>query len=319
MFSQAPSLRLVSGGQQPAREQPRHPELELLDERTGFLGMGRSLTFPFPQWRDNDAYRTVFFDEGEGHPVVFVHGLGANATHFERVAVPLARRYRTVGLDLVGCGWSLKPRVRYTVDLLRDHLLSFLDRRGIERATLVGHSLGGAVCLAAGLRRPSRVDGVVLLCAAGVARLPAYMRLAAPVMLRRQLLYPFFRFGHSFILDNVFVDHENDNEHVRWFRRSALRDAPGYPNLDDFVRVCETLCPDVARRDYSPRFRSLPFPVLGVWGDSDRLTSVGPVLMNLGRIPRVRTVVVRRCGHMPMVERPEETLFHLERFLDNPP
>jgi pyruvate dehydrogenase E2 component (dihydrolipoamide acetyltransferase) len=281
--------------------------------------MGRSFTFPFPQWRDNDVHRTVFFDEGEGHPVVFIHGLGANFTHYERVVEPLARHYRVAGLDLVGCGWSLKPDVRYTIDLLKDHLLSFLDRRGIKRATLVGHSLGGAVCLAAALQRPGLVDGIVLICAAGVARLPGYMRAAAPLMLRRRLLYPFLRFGFDFILDNVFVDSEADNEHVRWFRRSALRDAPGYPNLHDFARVCETLCPDVARRDYSPHFPSLPTPVLAIWGDHDRLTSLGPVLMNLGKIPRVRTVVVPRAGHMPMVERPEETRFHIERFLESPP
>jgi pimeloyl-ACP methyl ester carboxylesterase len=313
MVTRAANLRLVS--KIPA---PLQPEIEPLDESV-FLGMGRSLSFPFPQWRDTDRYRTVFFDEGEGHAVVFVHGLGANFTHFEHVAAPLARDFRVVGIDLVGCGWSRKPDVRYSIDLLRDHLLSFLDRRGIGRATLVGHSLGGAVCLAAALARPGLADGIVLICAAGVARLPRYMRTAAPFMLRRQVLYPFLSLGFNFILKNVFVDNERDNEYVRWFHRSALRDAPGNPNLRDFARVCETLCPDVARRDYSPRFPTLPAPVLGIWGDHDKLTSIGPVLMNLGRIPRVRTVVIPRAGHMPMVERPEETLFHLERFLESPP
>jgi len=316
MFSRAPSLRLVDPAAAP---QPAPAGLELLDESAGYLGLGRSLSFPFPQWRDADEHRTVFFDEGEGRTIVFVHGLGANATHFERVAVPLARDHRVIGIDLVGCGWTLKPRVDYSIDLLCDHLLAFLDRRGVDRATLVGHSLGGAVCLEAATRQPGRVDGLVLICAAGVARLPAVMRAAAPVMLRRQLLYPFLRLGFDWILSHVFVDDEEQNEHVRWFRRSALRDAPGFPNLHDFARVCETLCPDVARRDYSPRFSKLPMPVLALWGDHDQLTSLGPVLMNLGRIPRVRTIVVPRCGHMPMVERPDETLFQLERFLDSPP
>ena len=154
-----------------ARRAPREapPAPEPLDQ-SEFLGMGRSLTFPFPQWRDHDEYRTVFFDEGWGRTLVFVHGVGGNATHFEFVARSLARHHRVVGLDLVGQGWSSKPRnARYTIDLLSDHLLDFLDRRGIERATLVGHSLGGAVCLDAALRRPGLVDGLVLMCAAGVA------------------------------------------------------------------------------------------------------------------------------------------------------
>jgi pimeloyl-ACP methyl ester carboxylesterase len=250
---------------------------------------------------------------------VLVHGLGANATHFEHVATGLVSRYRVVGLDLVGCGWSLKPEVPYTVDLLRDHLIAFLERRGIRRATLVGHSMGGAVVLATALARPRLVDSLVLMCGAGVAPLPRYMQVAAPLALRQSLLYPFLRYGNDFILDHVFVDTAEQNPYVRWFRDSAQRDAPGFPNLDDFVRVCTTLCADLAQRDYSPQFPTLRVPVLGLWGDHDKLTALTSVLRHLGRIPRIRTVVLPRTGHMPMVERPAETLFHLERFLQSPP
>lgn len=307
----------------PATEVPtplRPPvEAELLDETCGCLGIGRSLTFPFPQWRARDAYRTVYFDEGEGRTLVFLHGLGGNATHFEHVVRPMADRYRVVGIDLVGCGWSMKPEVTYTVDLLCDHLLSFLDQRGIRRATLVGHSLGGAVCMAAALRRPAAVEGIALLCAAGMAPLPRWMRSCASIFLRRQLLYPFLALGADFILNNVFVDREQDNEYVRWFRASSLRDVPGYPNLKDFARVSESLCRDVVRRDFSDRFPTLRMPVLALWGDHDKLTSLSSVLRRLDALPRVRTVVLQRCGHLPMVERPKETVFHLERLLNDPP
>lgn len=293
--------------------------VEPLDEGNGFLGMGRSHTFPFRQWRDDDEFRTVFFDEGHGHPIVFVHGLGGNATHFEFLLGDLLRDYRVVGLDLVGCGWSCKPERTYTVSLLRDHLLSFLERRGIERATLVGHSLGGAVCLAAALERPGQFESLALLCAAGVAPLPKWMRAAAPLFLRRHVLLPTLGLGADFIVKNVFVDSAEQNPHVRWFRDSAMRDDPGYPNLRAFARVCETLCRDVVAGDFSERLTSLHLPVLGIWGDTDKLTCRSGVLRNLSRIRQVRTVVLRRCGHMPMIERPQETLFHLRRLLECPP
>lgn len=292
---------------------------EVLDVSRRFLGLGRSLTFPWTQWQDDDEYRTVFFDEGQGRTIVFVHGLGANATHWEHLAVPLVDRYRVVGLDLVGCGWTRKPDVPYGVELLRDHLIRFIERRGIRHAVLVGHSMGGAICLAAALKRPDLVEGLALVSAAGVGPLPGWMRWCGPWALRKEILLPFMVLGNRFILRNVFVSRPKENRYVKWFYESALRDAPGMPNLLDFARVSETLCRDLLDRDYSDRFHQIPVPVLALWGDADRLTYVSSVLRSLGGFRRLRTVVLRRCGHMPMVELPEETLFHIERFLNTPP
>jgi len=311
-------VELPSTPAPPLRRTPR-PGITKLDESRGFLGLGRSLTFPWPQWQDDDEYRTVFFDEGVGQAIVLVHGLGANATHWEHLAVPLSASHRVVGLDLVGCGWTRKPDGPYTVDLLRDHLIGFLKRRGIRRAVLVGHSLGGAVCLATALKRPDLVESLVLISAAGVGPLPGWMRLAGPSVLRRGFLFPFLALGAKFILKNVFVTSPDRNRYVRWFHQSALRDGPGMPNLWDFARVSESLCRDLLRRDYSDRFRQIHLPVLALWGDSDRLTYVSTVLRSLGGFPRLRTIVLKSCGHMPMVEYPEETLEHMERFLGSPP
>lgn len=303
---------------EPAPLQPEH-DAELLDESRGMLGMGRSLTFPFRQWRARDEYRTVYFDEGQGHPIVFVHGLGANATHFEFVARDMVRHHRVAGLDLVGCGWSRKPERPYTINLLRDHLLDFLDRRGIGHATLVGHSLGGAVCIAAALARPGQFHSLALLCAAGVAPLPGWMRAAAPVFLRPKVLLPTLALGCRFIVNNVFVDGPKENPHVRWFHRSAMRDELTVPNLRDFVRVCETLCQDVVDNDFASRLSSLHLPVLALWGDTDKLTCRSAVLENLDRIQRIRTVILKRCGHMPMIEHPRQTVAQLERLVEHPP
>ncbi len=296
------------------------PGDEPLDERAGFLGMGRSISFPYPQWRAKDPYRTVFFDVGEGpSTIVMVHGLGANATHFEPVVRRMANRHRVIGLDLVGCGWSRKPKVDYNVELLRDHLLDFLDRRGIGRCTLVGHSMGGAISLAAALKRPGQFDGLALLCAAGVAPLPRWMRAGARFALKKEILLPSLVLGSSFIVRNVFVTRARENENVSWFKRSFCRDSVTLPNFREWVRVCETLCKDLAHRDYSDQLKHLHMPVLALWGDHDKLTAVPSVMRSLDNIHSVRTVMLKRCGHMPMIEYPEQTAWHLERFISTPP
>ncbi len=297
----------------------RHQGATLLDESTGFLGLGRSLTFPFPQYRADDEHRTVYFDEGAGRTLVFVHGLGANATHWQPLVQSLVHHYRVVGLDLVGLGWTKKPDLTYDVDMIRDHLLGFLSARGIERATLISHSMGGAVALAAAVEQPDLVEGIVLISAAGIAPLPKWMQLAAPLALRRSVLYPMLGLGADFILRNVFVDSPDENPNVKWFYDSALRDGPGAHNLLDFARVCETLCVDITRRDYSIYFPEMKVPTLAIWGDHDKLTTLGKVFERLEALPRLRTVLMKDTGHMPMIERPVDTLHHLERFLLNPP
>ncbi len=343
-FAYAPSSRSA----RPA--EPKHGDLRLLrvplDQSGSLGGMGRSLTFPMRQWQARDEHGTVFFDEGKGHPIVFVHGLGANATHWEHLATRLVGGYRVVGLDLVGLGWSHKPRQRYTVELLRDHLLSFMRCRGIGQATLIGHSLGGTVALEAALRQPDRFRSLVLIGAACVAPLPAWMRVAArgffwsqepagardgrrvgaqrrekvkrsaAVRTASRLLLPTLTRGADWILDQVFYE---DSDASRAFRESALRDDPGLPNLRDFVRVCGTLCPDLARRNYSDQLGSLQMPVLSLWGDGDKLTDLSATIRALNNVPQVRTAIIPRCGHMPMIEHPEECAFHIERFIRTPP
>jgi len=290
----------------------------LLDQSGAMVSMGRSRTFPFPQWRADDPFGTVYFDEGRGRTVVFVHGLGGNITHWESLAPELARRHRVVGLDLVGCGASRKPHRDYTVGLLRDHLLGFLADRGISRATLVGHSLGGAVCLSAALARPDLVDRMVLIGAPGLAPFPRWMRWGAPLVLREGLLFPALQVGANWILDNVFVESATVNPHVRHFRESSLRDDPGYPNLRDFARVSATLCRDAVGLDYRGALPDLKAPVLAIWGDADRLTALPGAMASFRLIPRVSTAVLKGCGHMPMIERPEVVLDLIRRFLVGP-
>ena len=318
----APFAR-VRGGALPARapwmDPDRPPDRDEPLDDCASLGIGRSTTFPLPQWRAHDLYRTVYFDEGRGKTVVFVHGLGANATHWEFIAPKLAGRCRVAGLDLVGCGWSRKPDIDYRVDTLRDHLLDFMERRRIRSATLVGHSLGGAVVTAAALAAPGMVESLALVCPAALGPLPLPLRLAARTLLYRDVVFPFLRHGADFILDNVFVDGAQQSRYVSWFHTMSLRDDPGFPHLRDFARVGTSLCRDVVGLDYSDSLTALGVPVLVILGDHDRLSSLSGVLGRLDGARRVRTVVIRRCGHMPMVERPEETLFHLERFLERPP
>lgn len=281
------------------------------------LGLGRSPSFPFTQWQDDDPYRTVFFDEGQGDPLVLVHGLGGNITHWELVAQALARRRRVLALDLVGCGWSAKPRGPYTVAMLAAHLSDFLARRKIQRATLLGHSLGAAVCAKVALEQPDLVCSLALICPVGLVPLPAWIRMSHRLVLNRRLLYPVFRYGAKRVLAGNFHQGPRRNENARWFVDSTGTDAAGGRNVSDLARFTESIMADLSRADLSGRLAELRGPTLVLCGEQDRLTA--PVLDQLATLPRARRVMLPGAGHLPFVERPEAFLSQLQVFLQNPP
>ena len=285
-----------------------------LDESHGMVSVGRSTTFPFAQWVASDVWRTVYFDEGEGRPLVLVHGLGGNITHWEYVVEKLARQHRVIGLDLAGFGATQRPNLSYTIELLSDHLIAFIEDRGLQRVTLVGHSLGGAVCIAAALKRPDLFDGLAMIGAAGLAPLPLWMRWGSHLVLHRGLMLPVLPLMANWILDNVFVESTKENPYVRHFRQSSLR-LGGFTHLLDFVRVSASVCKDVVHTNYSDRLHELKLPVLAIWGGADRLVALPGVAAALGNIANLTCEVLPRTGHMPMIERPREVLALLEKFL----
>ncbi|NKF21406.1 alpha/beta fold hydrolase [Solimonas marina] len=114
---------------------------------------------------------------GAGPDIVLVHGLGANRAFWYPVGTQLAQRYRVTLYDLRGHGYSEKPSKGYTATEQADDLLDLLDRLGIERAALVGHSYGGAIALEAAIAAPQRFSHLALLDTR-VQRLQPQLRLS---------------------------------------------------------------------------------------------------------------------------------------------
>ena len=111
-----------------------------------------------------DPVRLAYHETGSGSPpLVFLHGWGGNHGHFEHVSAHFADRHQVLAPDLRGFGGSDQPSSGYEVEELADDLLWMCERRGIEDAVLIGHSLGGAVALAAASRRP-RLARALVLC-----------------------------------------------------------------------------------------------------------------------------------------------------------
>ena len=107
---------------------------------------------------------TIFYTvKGEGRPLVLIHGYGAGIWVWEKQFEALSSLYRVYALDLIGHGFSDRPRIPYTPEVYIDCLKHFMDGVGIEKATLIGNSMGGGVAWATAILFPERVDRLILI------------------------------------------------------------------------------------------------------------------------------------------------------------
>lgn len=237
---------------------------------------------------------------GSGAPLVLVHGLAGDFTHFRFVAPMLAERYHLFGMDMPGCGASVKPTARVSIGMYARAVLEGLDALGLERATLVGHSAGGMVVALAALLAPERVERLVMVNAAGLRAYPQPLRVAARGLFRPWLLERTLEHLAMPMLDQVFAI---ENEYTRHFVRGAL-DRPKHPLVSEIAKVFHDLGPELLTDPIRQQAHRLEAPTLMIWGDQDRLIPVESVRKVVRRIPDARLEVFSGSGHMPMIEQP---------------
>jgi pimeloyl-ACP methyl ester carboxylesterase len=294
-----------------------------LDLAIAFEGLWRLPNGRPPLQRVHDVRvgrtRISNFTMGSGPPVLLLHGLGSTRASFFDTAAALAGRYTVHAPDLPGFGSSDKPAGgAYHARWFAEIVLGLMDELGILRAHLVGNSMGGRVALEVGLQAPERVGGLGLLCPA-----VAFVRRGLRPIVRA--LRPEFGFlPHRFARGTV--------EAQFWglFSDRDLVD-PDVADLvvDEFQRIYGSararfaflasarniyLEKPFGNDGFYPRLAGLRPPALFVWTRGDRLIPAGFARHVRQWLPDAEQILLESCGHVPQVERPEQTIGLLERF-----
>jgi pyruvate dehydrogenase E2 component (dihydrolipoamide acetyltransferase) len=236
-------------------------------------------------------------------PVVLIHGIGGSATTWEGVIESVAATHHVVALDLPGHGRSDAPdpaRFDYGIEHLAATVLAVLAELRVSRATLAGHSLGGAIAIAAALAAPDRVAGLVLVDSAGLGAEVApelLVLLDAPPdeEVSRALLGLFFA-------DDRLVLDAGVAEHVAAQQRPGAHAAIGAIRAQAFT--------DSVQRPIAGAGR-VTQPVLVIWGELDRVFPVAHAAV----IDGAEVVVIDGAGHVPQIEAPAAFTDALARFL----
>jgi pimeloyl-ACP methyl ester carboxylesterase len=258
---------------------------------------------------------------GEGPDVLLLHGLGGAKSSFFDTAAALSRDgYRVHALDFPGFGGSSKPATApYTARWLAETVVGTMDALGIDRAHLVGNSMGGRVALEVGLRHPERVRALGLLCPAVAFVKRGYhpiVRVARPELAflphrftRSMVAGQFWSmFGDPDAVDPAVADVAVD-EFQRIYASAGARFA--------FLCAARNIYLDkpYGRSGFYPRLSELEAPALFVWGSRDPLIPAAFKRHVARWLPSAEQIVLDGCGHVPQVERPEQTNGLLTRFL----
>jgi len=241
--------------------------------------------------------------DGQGDAVVFVHGLGGTSNVFTPQVLALAGRYRTVRPDLPGSGRS-PASGSLSIGGFADAIVRLARVLGIERAHLVGHSLGTIVCQHIAVNEPRLVRSLALfgpILAPPDAARQAMRERAAKA--RAEGMAPI---ADAIVQGATSGDTKANNPvAVALVRELLLRqDAEGY------ARTCEALA-GAAVADV----KRIACPTLLVTGDEDTVASPSNTRAMAEQIKGARVVVLNRCGHWSTLERAPECSAALKEFL----
>lgn len=271
---------------------------------------GTQPALPDIEHRVVHGYRRAFRRCGDGPPLLLLHGIGDSSAGWAPVMRALGEHFTVIAPDLLGHGASDKPRADYSVAAFANGVRDLLDVLGIDRVTVVGHSLGGGVAAQVAYQYPDRVERLVLVSSGGVARevTPALRLLSAPYA---ELALPFTALpGAKAVAAGV----------AQVLKRTPLDIGV---DADELVRVFDGLPSGPARKSFTRTLRAVvdwrgqvvtmldrcylaaEMPTLLVWGDRDAIIPVAHAHRAQAEIPGSRLDVFVGAGHFPHHAEPE--------------
>ena len=246
-----------------------------------------------------DGMRLHYLDSGQGPVVVWLHGSGPGASGHSNFKgnypAFAAAGFRNIVLDLPGFGSSDKPAdAHYNLDFFVSRLSAFLDVLGIERCTLLGNSLGGAIALGQALARPELVERLILMAPGGVEDRDTYFN-----MIGIQRMVELYNAGP------LGIEQMRQVMSLQLFDSSQLDDTLLAERVAVAVHQPRHLFSTMKVANMTERLEELQAPILGFWGTDDHFNPASGALKVLKHAPNARFILLNRCGHWVQVEHRE--------------
>ncbi len=241
-------------------------------------------------------FRFLALGEGDGPPIVFLHGFGGDLNNWQFNQEALAESHATYAIDLPGHGGTSKDLGAGHVHIgaLAAAVVDFLDAKGITRAHLVGHSLGGAIALDLAFNHAERVASATLVCSAGLgpeinmAYIDGFMQAK-----RRKQLQPVLEL---LVADPAMISREMIEDVLKFKRLDGVEAALNRIIDDTFAGGQQAL-------ELTGRLGELTVPLQVIWGREDRIIPAGHAE---GLPANIKVHLLDDAGHMVHMEKAAE-------------
>lgn len=246
---------------------------------------------------------TNYHEAGSGTPVILIHGSGPGVSawaNWQHAIPALAQRFHVFAYDQTGFGYTELPSEnKYSLQGWTDHLFSFMEAVGVQRAHLIGNSMGAGVAIAAAVTRPQTVNRLVLMGSMGV-RFPITAGLDAvwgyePSVENMKRLIEIFSYNHERFATNELAE-------LRY--KASIRPGMQEAFSSMFPPPRQKGVDEMAA--YEDRLSEIKAPALVVHGRDDRVIPLETSLKLLHTLENVQLHVFGQCGHWTQIEHAAE-------------
>jgi pimeloyl-ACP methyl ester carboxylesterase len=255
-----------------------------------------------PRMIDAGGIETSYLEAGSGETVLMLHGSGPGVSalaNWQHTIPTLAQRFHVLAPDIVGFGTTDRPDdIVYSLRTWTDHIWAFMDARGIEKARVVGNSLGGRIALQMATDQPDRIATMVLMGTPGVGMTPteglAALRAYEPSHdAMRALLRNYFAVNQAMITDElVKIRYEASIADGAYEAYRAMFFDPRHAGSDLGITENEV--------------RAIATPTLLIHGREDKVVPLQVSVTMVGLLPNADLHVFSACGHWTQIERADE-------------
>jgi pimeloyl-ACP methyl ester carboxylesterase len=264
------------------------------------------------------AYRQA----GSGPVIVLIHGITSDSATWRRVMPYLAARFTVIAPDLIGHGASAKPKGDYSLGAHASSVRDLLVALGHDRATFVGHSLGGGIAMQLSYQFPERCERLVLVDSGGLGRDVSLLLRAATLP------------GSELVLPVLAATRMLDAGRLAGGVLSRLGLRAG-TDIEEMARGHATLASSEARHAFVQTIRAVVdpggqrvnasnrlyltrhLPLLLIWGEHDSLIPASHGIATHAQLPDSRLELFSDSGHFPQLDEPERFLHVLQDFIDS--